>query len=133
MPASTVARQNVYAAIRYADAPAAIRWLKEAFGFEAESVYEDTHGGIAHAEIRCGADLVMVGSLKAGEDGQPAGPEGRTSLYVAVEDTRPYFEGAKAAGATVVQEPHDTDYGSRGDFAVVDPQGQWWSFGTYRP
>jgi hypothetical protein len=27
--------------------------------------------------------------------------------------------------------PHDTDYGSR-DFAVRDPEGNRWSFGTYR-
>ena len=26
---------------------------------------------------------------------------------------------------------HDTDYGSR-DFAVRDPEGNRWSFGTYR-
>lgn len=28
-------------------------------------------------------------------------------------------------------EPHDTDYGSR-DFAAQDPEGNRWSFGTYR-
>jgi uncharacterized glyoxalase superfamily protein PhnB len=28
-------------------------------------------------------------------------------------------------------ELHDTDYGSR-DFAVRDPEGNRWSFGTYR-
>ena len=27
---------------------------------------------------------------------------------------------------------HDTDYGSR-DFACRDPEGNLWSFGTYRP
>jgi uncharacterized glyoxalase superfamily protein PhnB len=35
-----------------------------------------------------------------------------------------------AAGAEVVQPLHDTDYGSR-DFAVRDPEGNLWSFGTY--
>jgi predicted enzyme related to lactoylglutathione lyase len=34
-------------------------------------------------------------------------------------------------GAAVVAELHDTDYGSR-DFAVHDPEGNHWSFGTYR-
>ncbi|MGX7676636.1 VOC family protein [Plantactinospora sp. DSM 117369] len=38
---------------------------------------------------------------------------------------------AVAAGAEVVQEPRDTDYGSR-DFLVRDPEGNRWSFGTYR-
>jgi uncharacterized glyoxalase superfamily protein PhnB len=36
-----------------------------------------------------------------------------------------------AAGAEVLQPLHDTDYGSR-DFAVRDPEGNRWSFGTYR-
>lgn len=37
---------------------------------------------------------------------------------------------AKAAGARVVPEIRDEDYGSRG-FTVSDP-GNLWSFGTYR-
>jgi uncharacterized glyoxalase superfamily protein PhnB len=41
------------------------------------------------------------------------------------------FARATAAGATVLRELHETDYGSR-DFAVRDPEGNLWSFGTYR-
>ena len=40
------------------------------------------------------------------------------------------FERATAAGATVVQGLRDEDYGSRG-FTVRDPEGVFWSFGTY--
>jgi uncharacterized glyoxalase superfamily protein PhnB len=29
-------------------------------------------------------------------------------------------------------ELHDTDYGSR-EYMVRDPEGNLWSFGTYRP
>ena len=32
---------------------------------------------------------------------------------------------------TIITEPHDTDYGSH-DFAAADPEGNRWSFGTYR-
>jgi uncharacterized glyoxalase superfamily protein PhnB len=32
---------------------------------------------------------------------------------------------------SITAEPHDTDYGSR-DFAAQDPEGNRWSFGTYR-
>jgi uncharacterized glyoxalase superfamily protein PhnB len=38
---------------------------------------------------------------------------------------------AVAAGAEVFQPLHDTDYGSR-EFSVRDPEGNRWSFGTYR-
>jgi len=39
--------------------------------------------------------------------------------------------GAIAAGATLFQDLRDEDYGSRG-FSVTDPEGNIWSFGTYR-
>src|SRR5579884_827453 len=38
----------------------------------------------------------------------------------------------KAAGGDVIRELSDTDYGSH-DFAVRDPEGHIWSFGTYKP
>jgi uncharacterized glyoxalase superfamily protein PhnB len=41
------------------------------------------------------------------------------------------YERARNAGAQITAEPHDTDYGSR-DFAAQDPEGNRWSFGTYR-
>ena len=37
-----------------------------------------------------------------------------------------------AAGAEIVMDLHDTDYGSR-EYMVRDPEGNLWSFGTYRP
>jgi uncharacterized glyoxalase superfamily protein PhnB len=39
---------------------------------------------------------------------------------------------AKSAGADVIMELTDQDYGSR-DFAVRDPEGNHWNFGTYEP
>ena len=41
------------------------------------------------------------------------------------------YERAKAAGAEIIAEPYDTDYGSH-DFDAADPEGNRWSFGTYR-
>jgi uncharacterized glyoxalase superfamily protein PhnB len=51
---------------------------------------------------------------------------------VVIEDADAGFARAIAAGAEVVREVADTDYGSR-DFAVKDPAGNVWSFGTYGP
>ena len=45
--------------------------------------------------------------------------------------TRVYAR-AKAAGAKILEEPIDRDYGSR-DFICADPEGNVWSFGTYQP
>ncbi|RVD35691.1 glyoxalase, partial [Mesorhizobium sp. M8A.F.Ca.ET.023.02.2.1] len=39
---------------------------------------------------------------------------------------------ARKAGATIIQELTNRDYGSR-EFICRDPEGNVWSFGTYWP
>ena len=129
MAGEAKATQNIYPALRYRDAKAAVEWLQEAFGFEERVVYEGDDGTIHHAEMRLGPGLIMFGSERPDRYGSHAG---QSWLYVAVDDPAALFERATAAGAEVVNELHDTDYGSR-DFSVRDPEGNLWSFGTYRP
>jgi uncharacterized glyoxalase superfamily protein PhnB len=121
----------VWPTLRYRDAPAAIRFLVEAFGFEETAVYPgETEGTVAHAELRWpGGGGVMLGSGRA--DSTIADlPPGTGSIYIVTDQPDALFARATAAGATVVQEPRDEDYGSRG-FTVRDPEGVFWSFGTY--
>lgn len=119
-----------YPTLLYEDAPAAIEWLKRAFAFEERMVVPGPGGTIAHAELSYGDGIVMLGSKAAADP--PGGPPGRQSIYVAVEDTDAHHDRAKAAGAEIVRELVDTDYGSR-DYAALDPEGHQWNFGTYRP
>ncbi len=74
----------------------------------------------------------MLGSApeEGTEDSWPLRP-GTFGAYVVTDDPDGLFARAVAAGAKVLRELHDTDYGSR-DFAVLDPEGNHWSFGTYR-
>jgi uncharacterized glyoxalase superfamily protein PhnB len=74
----------------------------------------------------------MLGSARPPdeEDAWPAQP-GAFGAYVVTDDPDGLFGRATAAGAEVLAGLHDTDYGSR-DFAVRDPEGNRWSFGTYR-
>ncbi len=51
--------------------------------------------------------------------------------YIAFEDVGGLHARVVAAGGDIAVDPLDTDYGSR-DFAVRDPAGHLWSFGTYR-
>jgi uncharacterized glyoxalase superfamily protein PhnB len=120
---------TMYPVMRFRDAPRMIEFLKEAFGFEELAVHADKDGTIVHAELSFGPSILMVGSAREGADGTAAG---RGWLYVAVEDPDVHLERARAAGAEVVTELHDTDYGSR-DYAARDPEGNLWNFGTYRP
>jgi uncharacterized glyoxalase superfamily protein PhnB len=48
------------------------------------------------------------------------------------DDPDALHQRAVAAGAPIVRELSDTDYGSR-EFAARDLEGNLWSFGTYRP
>ena len=127
--------QNIFPALRYRDADTALAWLTEAFGIEERDVYRDGDGRIRHAELKLGDGLIMFGSYH--EDGflggSPPDPRaGTISLYIAVGDPDAVHARATQAGAEVVRELTDTDYGSR-EFSVRDLEGNLWSFGTYNP
>ena len=122
---------TIWPTLRYRDAPAAIRFLVDAFGFEKVVSYPGNDDSIvSHAELRWPAGGgVMLGSAR--DDSVIAGlPPGTGSIYVVTQDPDGLYERARTAGARVVRELHDEDYGSR-EFTVRDPEGVYWSFGTY--
>ena len=123
--------QSIYPVLKYNDVHAAMDFLERAFGFHRHAVHEDDGGGVVHGELRFGDQVVMVSSTGAGNPVFDQGV-GRMTVYVAVDEVDSLHESAKAAGAEIVMPPTDQDYGSR-DFAVRDPEGNVWSFGTYRP
>ena len=123
--------QTIYATFKYDDAVAGIDFLERAFGFERHAVHERDGGLIAHAELRFGDDVVMLGSVGAG-DPRFDRNAGHASVYLAVDDVDALHHRAAAAGAEMVRPLTDQDYGSR-EFSASDPEGNIWSFGTYRP
>jgi uncharacterized glyoxalase superfamily protein PhnB len=123
--------QTLFPSLRYHDAVAAIEWLERAFGFERVMVVEGEERPVEHAELRLGSDMIMLGSEPKDAHGVDA-HAGQSWIYVAIDDADALFERATGAGAEVVRELSDQDYGSR-DFSVRDPEGNLWSFGTYRP
>ncbi|MEX2193943.1 MAG: VOC family protein [Thermoleophilaceae bacterium] len=134
---------NIYPCLGYRDARAAIAWLCEAFGFEERMVHAGEDRDVAHAELNLGPGIVMLGSQQEGMPSageltpRPTGDELNFaqlpfSIYVAIEDIDAHCARARSAGAEIVREPFDTDYGSR-DYAARDLEGNVWSFGTYRP
>ncbi len=119
---------NIIPTLRYRDASAAIDFLERALGFERVSVHE-SDGRVAHAELRFGDGLVMIGSAGSGDERFETG---RAVLYAVVADPDAHHDRARAAGAEIVMELTDQDYGSR-EYAAADPEGNVWSFGTYDP
>lgn len=120
---------TMFPSLFYDDAPAAIDFLCEAFGFERHAVYANDDGTIAHAELRFGNGLVMLGSAKAGE---PATRGRGGGVYVVLDDPDSHCAQARAAGAEIMRDLRDTEYGSR-EYGARDPEGNAWSFGTYQP
>lgn len=125
---------GVWPILSYRDARAAAHFLVEAFGFEQRALYtrEGDPSIVEHAELRWSlGGGVMFGT--AGKDDSPFGQRspGTDSVYVVCDDPDELFARATAAGAEVVRGLKDEDYGSRG-FTVRDPEGNLWSFGTYR-
>ena len=135
-PQNTVS--TVIPAMRYRDANAAIEWLCKAFGFEKHLVVPGENGTVAHAQLAFGNGMIMLGSAREDEFGQWVKPPretggiGTQSAYVIVEDADAHYALAKAAGAGIVMEVEDQDYGGR-LYSCLDPEGHLWSFGTYDP
>jgi uncharacterized glyoxalase superfamily protein PhnB len=127
--------QTIFPTFRYVDAPAAIDWLEKAFGFTRQLVVPGPDGTIAHAQLIFNGGMIMLGSHK--EDifryKTPRAAGGVTQgAYLCVADIDAHFARAKAAGAEIVWELKDTDYGSR-EYSARDPEGHLWHFGTYMP
>ena len=123
---------QVWPTLRARDARGLIRFLVDAFGFEETVVYGEGDR-VDHAQLSWPAGGgIMLGSApeEGAEDAWPLRP-GTFGAYVVTDDPGGLLSRATAAGAKVLRELHDTDYGSR-DFAVLDPEGNHWSFGSYR-
>ena len=73
----------------------------------------------------------MLASFKENSDESWPSRTGDFGAYAVTDEPDALFARAIGAGAQILREPNDTDYGSR-EFGVLDPEGNRWSFGTYR-
>lgn len=135
-PADTTA--TIIPCLRYRDAPAAIDWLCRAFGFERHAVYAEGDT-VHHAQLVFGNGMVMLGSADTASEwgrriAQPGDIGGleTQSPCVVVADIDAHYARAVAAGAELVQDIADQDYGGRG-YSCRDPEGHLWWFGSHDP
>jgi len=122
-PSSPSGPPSVWFTLRYPDPQAAVDLLVSTLGFEPTTLIPDGAGGYAHIELRWpeGSGGVMIGTSDEPMPGWP---------YVVTADPDRIYRQATAAGLTIVEELHETEYGSR-TFTVVDPWSVRWTFGTY--
>lgn len=121
---------DVAPGLHYRDAHAAIEWLTGVLGFRKLLVVTDDDR-IVHAELGWGDSAVMLGQDAAGVDGGSVRTGGDVYLVAAEPDVRAAFDRVTAAGAAVPRPLTAQEYGL--GFTVVDPEGNSWSIGTYRP
>jgi uncharacterized glyoxalase superfamily protein PhnB len=129
--------------LRYRDAPAAIAFLGDAFGFERHVVYldDDDPAIVHHAEMTLHGSMIMLGSAANASAATqlygwktPAEAGAVTmSIYATVDDPDAHAARARAAGARIIREPCDNQgYPGRG-YDAEDCEGNVWSFGSYDP
>jgi uncharacterized glyoxalase superfamily protein PhnB len=132
-------KANIIPCLSYRDAATAIEWLCSTFGFEKHAVYPGEGGTIMHAELSFGNGMIMCGTKKSDtpfgrlikQPDEIGGCETQ-SAYVIVADADAIYRRAKAAGAEILLDIKDEDYGGRG-FTCRDLEGHIWNFGTYDP
>jgi uncharacterized glyoxalase superfamily protein PhnB len=121
----------------YTDVRKAVGFLVDAFGFERHTVYEDDAGNLAHVELVLGTSMVMPAVPGRGEYGDlltSVADAGRPTggAYVIVDDPYAHADRARAAGAEILLEPRERDYGGA-DYTCRDLEGHIWTFGSYDP
>ncbi len=132
------ANGSIIPGMRYHDAPKAIDWLCNAFGFSRHLVVPDDSGGIAHAQLTLGNGMIMLGSVREGGeyDNLVTTPrQARTTTqaaYIVIEEIEEHYRRAVEAGAEIAYAIADQEYGGR-LYSARDPEGHLWNFGSYDP
>jgi len=125
--------------IFYQDASAAIDWLCRAFGFEVRIKVDGPGGRIEHSELLYGDGVVMVADVRPASDQRgfwasprSVGGANTQSIMVYVDDVDAHCARARAAGATIFDEPSLHDYGEQywadRSYGAVDLEGHHWWF-----
>ncbi|HEY2861370.1 MAG TPA: VOC family protein [Terracidiphilus sp.] len=113
--------------VAYRDVEEALAWLNRAFGFTEHYRYGDPASGM---QVRAGSAFVMIrrAGLEASLPDQLG--YGTQSLTIFLDDVEAHYERAKAAGARIEEEPHETEYGEF-QYAARDLAGHHWLFSRH--
>lgn len=127
----TLIAPTITNALQADDAHAYIRWLVDVLDFKVADLHEEPNGGVAHSVLSWRTGNVFVSTRHEGVWGT-SGP--MVICLAAADDAEVdrLYDQARSGGAEIIQEMHDTDWGSH-EFGMRDPEGNMWSIGTYRP
>ena len=113
--------------VTYQDLASAIVWLSKTFGFREHYRYGEPLSG---TQVHLGNAWIMLKQAGTGCASPAKLGYGTQSLTVFVEDVEGHFQRAKAAGARILEEPHETVYGEF-QYAAEDLDGHHWLFSRH--
>jgi uncharacterized glyoxalase superfamily protein PhnB len=122
----SVAADYILPHIVYQNLSEAIDWLSRVFGFTERYRYGDGPRG---AQILAGRAAIQLQQAK-GERSPTQLGYGTQSLTVFIDDVDGHYNRAKAAGAKILEEPHETVYGEY-QYGVEDLDGHRWLFSRH--
>jgi uncharacterized glyoxalase superfamily protein PhnB len=106
-----------------ADVPAAVAWLTEAFDFTERLRIGEGHR--SQLEVPDGGAVILAEVRP--DTRVPTSGAASHSVLVRVGDARAHFARSRDAGARILMEPTDFEYGER-QYAAEDPFGHRWVF-----
>lgn len=115
--------------VHYRDVLEAVAWLGKAFGFDEHFRYGDP-SAVSGSQIHLGDAWLMIRRSASNEKTPAQLGYGTQSLTIFVEDVAGCFRRAKSAGAKIVEEPHETEYGEF-QFVALDYEGHHWVFARH--
>ena len=116
--------------IVYPDVAEAIGWLTRTFGFTEHYRYGEPGGPVSGAQMFLGKAWIMLRRARPGGATPLQLGYGTQSLTVLLEDVDTHFQHARSAGARIVEDLHETEYGER-QYGAEDLAGHHWLFSRH--
>ena len=126
---------TVTAELHYRDPRAAIEWLSRAFGFQTRMLIADEGGRVIFADVGLGGASFAITPEEPPRKLSPISVAGANTQLVRIRgafDVDAHCAEARAAGATIVQEPLEFFFGDR-VYVAADLEGHLWSFAQRIP
>jgi uncharacterized glyoxalase superfamily protein PhnB len=125
----SVPADTVLPHLTYRDVAAASAWLTGVFSF-AEHYRYGPPGAPSGAQMYLGDAWIMLDAADAGQKTPAELGYGTQSLTIFIPDVDAHYSKAKSAGATIVEDLHETIYGER-QYGARDLDGHHWLFSTH--
>ena len=132
-------KQIIIPMIAYEDGIRAMEWLKNAFGFQEKTRWLASDGTLSHGELEMNGAIVMLASPsldyespKTHRSHCPSAqkvselPWITDGVLVYVDNIKSHFQNAKAAGARLISQVEEQDFGWL--YRTEDFEGHRWMF-----